>query len=195
MTVTRVLTDGQANLASGATAWFNLEEQDFKELMRLYRSYRREAVRSTDSKAYLAGCVMAAAALEAALLAMIHIHAREVEAAGLVPNIRRQPKPLLKWTLPEMLRAASGMDWLPSGLQLGGAWIARRAKIGDYAEALRQIRNLIHAARYVQDHSPSRVTKRYLEGSLAILEGATTHLEAKVNASLRKWIAQKDNAQ
>jgi hypothetical protein len=173
-------------------AWFDLEEQDFNELLRLSRTYYREAVRCEDSKAYLAGRTMAGASLEALLLAMVHIYGNEVEAAGLVPMLKQKPKGLLHRTLSELLRAAAGMNWLPRELPIGGGWNTRRAKIGDYAEVLRQTRNLVHPARYLRDHSPSRVTKRYLVQSIEILEIASRHLREKVNASLRKDLGIAD---
>ena len=83
-----------------------------------------------------------------------------------------------------MLRVASDMGWLPTGLRKGGKWISRKAKIGDYAEVLRQTRNLIHPARYVLDLSPTRVPKRYLVGSIEVFEVASLHLNAKVLSSL-----------
>ncbi len=55
-------------------AWFDLEEQDFNELLRLSRTYYREAVRCEGSRAHLAGCTMAGASLEGLLLTMVHIY-------------------------------------------------------------------------------------------------------------------------
>ncbi len=173
-------------------SWFHLEERDFEELLRLSRTYHREAVRCEDSKAYIAGCTMAGASLEAALLAMVHLNGDRVAAARLVPMLKQRPKPLLKWTLAELVRAAREMNWLPSGLQIGGAWNTRHAKVGDYAEALRQVRNLVHPARYLQDHSPSRVTKKYLKGSIEILQVASKYLVANVHASLRRDLGIPD---
>jgi hypothetical protein len=174
------------------TKWFHLTEKDFNELLRLSRSYYRESVRCEDSKAYVAGCTVAGASLEAILMVMVHIYGDEVEAARLVPIMKEKSKPLLKWTFAELLRAARGMNWLPAGLQIDAEWNARRAKIGDYTEVLRKIRNLIHPARYLQDHSPSRITRRYLEQSIEILEVANKFLEAKVHESLRKDIGIAD---
>jgi hypothetical protein len=74
--------------------WFDLGEDDFNEVLRLSRMYRREASRCETSKSYLAGCAVAAAALEALLLAMIHIYGDEVESAGLVVKAKGRPKQL-----------------------------------------------------------------------------------------------------
>ena len=56
---------------------FELSDDQFQELMRLCRFYRREADRAMGAKAYLAGCVMIGAALEADLLAMCHCYSDE----------------------------------------------------------------------------------------------------------------------
>jgi len=166
------------------TKWFYLKEQDFNELLRLSHVYYREAIRCEDSKAYIAGCVMAGACLETLLVMMVNMYGAEVQAADLVPIMKQKLKPLLKWTLRELVLAARGMNWLQAGLQIGAEWNTRRANIGDYAEVLRQIRNLVHPARYLQDHSPLRVTRKYLKQSIEIIEVVAKHLEAKVSASL-----------
>lgn len=170
--------------------WSDLTSQEFDELLRLGRMYDREARRAGEGKAHLAGCVMAGAALEAILIAMVHLYSFEVPASA-VAKSKGKAKKLLDWTFADLLKAARAASWLPAGLNLGDKWNRRRAEVGDYAEALRQTRNLVHPSRYVQDHSPSRVTKRYLSGSLETLEAAVSHLELKVHASLRKKMKEE----
>jgi hypothetical protein len=133
----------------------------------------------------LAGCVIAGAALEAILLAMIHIYGSEVEAAGLTAKTKDGHKPILRWTLNEMIETAVAMNWLPLTAK-------RRAKgIGKYVHQVRQIRNLVHPARYLQDHSPSRITARYLKHCLDIVDSATDWLGAHVEDSLRRTIEEE----
>src|SRR5215467_3997651 len=98
--------------------------------------YYREAKRCVDAKAYLAGCIVAGSALETQLTAMVHLYADEVEQAGLVVQRRGAAKPLLEWTLSDLLKAAAGMAWLPRGLRDGDRWSRRKAKMGDNAEVL-----------------------------------------------------------
>jgi hypothetical protein len=75
--------DARSNgTADTSEKWFDLSEDDFTEVLRLSRVCPREASKCQTSKSYLAGCAVAAAALEALLLAMIHIYAGEIEAAG-----------------------------------------------------------------------------------------------------------------
>jgi hypothetical protein len=75
---------------------------------------------------------------------------------------RGQPKPLLEWNFSELLKVAKASPWVPAGLALNGGWNSRKALIGDHAEVVRMVRNLVHPARYVEDHYGSRVTGKYL---------------------------------
>ncbi len=136
----------------------------------------------------LGGTTLAGAALEATLIAMLHLYGDEVESAGQVACQAGKPKPLLTWKFHEMLRTTIAMRWLPHQLPKGAPWNTRLAKIGDYAEVLQQTRNLIHPARYLQDHSPSRVTRRYVDRSIDVLDIAVQHLNAKVHDSLRRTL-------
>ncbi len=56
---------------------FALTEEQYNEVFRLSRAYYREAHRCRDGKAYLAGCVMMGAALEASLLAFVDCYIDE----------------------------------------------------------------------------------------------------------------------
>src|SRR5512136_2375995 len=97
---------------------FELTEDQFHELMRLCRFYRREADRSMDAKTYLAGCVMIGAALESDLLAMWNCYSDEIPEE-LIPKQRNgKPKHLLDWTFFQLLRIARGCGWLPARLDL-----------------------------------------------------------------------------
>jgi hypothetical protein len=169
----------------GKKNWFDLSEDDHNELLRLSRAYYREAIRCQNSKSYLAGCAVVAAAFEALLFAMIHTYGDEVDDAGLVVKTKGRPKQLLKWKLHEMIDVAVKMNWLPL--------TAKRGKgIGAYADQVRQIRNLLHPARYLQDHSPSRITARYLKRCLEIVDVANDWLRARVNESLWKAIEEEE---
>src|SRR6266849_4210438 len=87
--------------------WFYLDDDEFKAILRLVREYHREAVRCENAKVYLAGCVMVGAALEAALLAMVHLSGPAVESAGLTgKKVKGAPKHVLKWSLAELVRTA-----------------------------------------------------------------------------------------
>lgn len=128
---------------------------------------------------------MLGSALETVLMLMVSAYDDEAEATGKVPLRKGLPKPLLKWDLADLLRVAKASGWLPSGLDLDEEWSGRKAKVGDYAEAARQIRNLTHPARYLQDHFAKRVTARYFERQLEIVDACCDWLMAHNNRALQ----------
>ena len=167
-----------------------MREEQYNEILRLARTYRREALRCRGARAYLAGCVMLGAALEAMLVAVTSIYWREAKRTRAAPRRKKKVRPLAEWDLAALLGVAIELEWLPSGLERGQDWTRRRAKIGDYAVALRQTRNLVHPGYYLRTHSPSRVTKRYLEGYLEVLDVSVEWLLHKVTEDLRKHLDQ-----
>jgi hypothetical protein len=164
---------------------FALTEEQYNEVIRLSRAYYREAHRCRDGKAYLAGCVMMGAALEASLLAFVDCYIDEALCSPIVPTKKGKTKPLVEWSLLQLLAVAKERGWLPSGLSFGKEWEDKKAQIGDWSEVLRQFRNLIHPARHMLDLPRKRVTKRYLEMSFEIFEVATDYLLNKIGESLR----------
>ena len=162
-----------------------LTEEQYNEVVRLSRAYHREAHRCRDAKAYLAGCVMMGAALEASLLAFVSCYPDEALRSTRAPTKRGAIKPLAQWSLADLLAVAKERAWLPSGLSLDEEWSDKKAQIGDYTEVLRQIRNLIHPTQHMLSLPCKRITKRYLEMSFEIFEVATEYLLNKIGESLR----------
>jgi hypothetical protein len=163
-------------------AFTTLTDDEEKELSRLNKFYFEEAKRCESAKAYLAGCVMLGSALETLLTLMINVYSDETEQTGKIPMKKGRPKPLLDWQFVELLRVAKAAHWLPSALDLQDDWSKRKARIGDYAEVVRQIRNLAHPARYVADHARKRVTARYLQRQFEVV------------LLCRDWLAKRNNA-
>jgi hypothetical protein len=161
-----------------------LTDEEEKELYRLQHFYWKEALRCEEAKAYLAGCVMLGSALETLLILMINIYSDEADQTGKVPMKKGKPKPLLEWQFIELLRVAKAAQWLPSALELQDAWSSRKARIGDYAEVVRQVRNLAHPARYAADHYRSRVTAKYLQRQFDVVLLCRDWLSARNNKSL-----------
>lgn len=173
-----------------------LDEHAERELYRLYRYYWREAERCRMAKAYLAGCVMLGSALETLLILIVNVYAEEVEAAGRVPTSGGTPKPLLKWKLQDLLTVAKRAGWLPSSFRVGeDEWVTRKARVGDYAEVTRMIRNLAHPARYLLDHSRKRVTVRFLEQQFEVVLACQKWLENYNLDRLREHMRQEDSLQ
>jgi hypothetical protein len=155
------------------------------ELYRLLRFYNREADRCCEAHAFLAGCVMAGAELETVLLLMVNAYPGEAVATNKCPRKEKAIKPLLDWNLAELLRVAKVAGWLPSALVYGeDEWSSRKAKAGDYAEVVREMRNLAHPARYMEDHYRKRVTRKHLHLVFETINSASSWLYARVEKSL-----------
>src|SRR5262245_40631364 len=117
---------------------FELQEVQFEDLIRLSRLYTSEAKRCMNAKAYVAGCVMIGAALEANLMGMCHLYSED-SPPELVPQNKGRPKHLLMWRLVDLLKIAKACGWLPSRLSRHDNWDPDKAHIGDYAEVLREM--------------------------------------------------------
>lgn len=167
---------------------FELQENQFQELLRLCGLYRREAERCMEGKSYLAGCVMIGAAFEADLIAMCHCCSDEIPSKLIPRRNNGKPKHLLEWSFFQLLRVARQCGWLPASLSLDEEWDHKKAHVGDYAVVVKQIRNLVHASCYITDSPSSRITKRRMELCFETLEVASDYLLAKVHASLREAI-------
>ena len=168
-----------------------LSDDEERELHRLSSFYRKEALRCEEAKAFLAGSVMLSSALEALLLLMVNCYPEEAERTGCVPMRKGIKRPLLDWTLADLLKVAKAAQWLPSALTLQDEWDGRKAKVGDYAEVVRMIRNLVHPARYVEDHYRSRVTARYFRRQFEIVLLCRDWLAERNNKALREHMREE----
>ncbi len=162
-----------------------LTENELAEIYRLLRIYIREADRAGKAKAYLAACVMEAAAIEALLISMVAVFLDEALATGKYLNRKKHPKPILDLTLAELIAIAKATGWLPAALQHEvDNWSARKAQIGDYAEVAREVRNLLHPGRHVRQWPRRRITPRMLNTIADITDGVRDWLLARVERSL-----------
>jgi hypothetical protein len=93
-------------------------------------------------------------------------------------------KPLLDWNLGELLRVAKQLAWLPANLDLHEEWNRKHAQTGDYANVVRQLRNLLHPARYLFDYTRKRVARRHLTLSFEVMEIAAEHIHNKLAHSI-----------
>jgi hypothetical protein len=156
-----------------------------KELWRLSRFYWREAQRCDTAKGYLAGCAMLGSAIECALILFTNVYFDEAFKTQTATKKKLGTKPLLKWSLADLIDVAREANWLKSGLKLGSRFRnQKRDKIGDYVDLLRSVRNLIYPSRYAQDHRGKRVTKKYFDHCGEILGLARDCLEEKIHADL-----------
>lgn len=173
---------------------FELPEEIYNGIVHLSRSYHREAERCRVGKAFLAGCVMAGAALEAMLLAVANCFPEEASCSEAAPRRNGKVRPLANWSFADLVAVARERGWLPYGLSRDEDWDDAKAGIGDYAEVLRQVRNLVHPIRYAHDMPRKRITSRYLQISFEILEVASGYLRNKVLASLKELIDKEDGS-
>ena len=127
---------------------FELSESVFNETLRLALQYRREAEKCQNAKAFLAGCIMMGAAFEAMLLSFANCYPAEALTSSAAPRRKGKIKPLTEWSLADLLAVAKERTWLPSVLSTSQDWDGAKAQIGDYGEVVREIRNLVHPARY-----------------------------------------------
>jgi len=169
-----------------------LTEHEERELWRLYRFYWREAVRCEEAKAYLAGCVMLGSALEALLVLMVNCFDEEAANTGHVPTKHGRPRPLLDWDLAQLLRVAKAANWLPSGVTVDkDDWKSRKAKIGDFAEVVRMVRNLVHPGKYRKEHFRGRITNRPLRQQFEVVDGCRGWLAYHNNQTLLRHMKEE----
>ncbi len=181
---------------SGVAKLATLTEEEEREFWRLYRFYWREAERCEKAKAYLAGCVMLGSALEALLTLMVNVYDEQAAATGKVPVRRKTPKPLLDWDLGELLRVAKAAGWLPAKLDLHkDEWDGRKAKVGDYAEVGRMVRNLAHPGWYRKEHFRGRITPKYLQQQFEVVGACRGWLAYHNNESLLRHLKEEEAAE
>ncbi|MBA7695314.1 hypothetical protein ES703_103938 [subsurface metagenome] len=171
---------------------FALSTEQEKEILRLATQYKREAEKCFGAKAYLSGCVLMGAAMEAILLSTANCFPEIVVSAKCAQKKDGKIKRLGRWTFMDLLAVARELNWLPSGLSPEDEWSSAHAKIGDYVEVVRQIRNLIHPIRYVNDFSRKRVTKKYLEACFEIVDNAIKYLYPFISDSLKIMLGEKE---
>jgi hypothetical protein len=163
-----------------------LQEAEHKELHRLRVFYWAEAKRCEAAKAHLAGCVMLGSAVECLLVLFTDIYFEEALATGKAPTKKGKIKPLLKWDLAELLRVAEAANWFPETIE------GKKASIRDSSLTLKQIRNLVHPARYLQDHHGRRVTKKFLDFSFETALDARDCLLDRIHTDIDKGLQEED---
>lgn len=178
---------------SGSSSNVCTMEKDEKFLLSIIEGYQKEAQKCRRADAYLAGCVMLGAALEASLLAMAKCYPDEVKGTKTY-SLKNDPD-LDKWNLIDHLKVARELDWIPSKLPLDK--IARESGIdpdealkngdlGYFADVVREIRDMLHPGRYLRLWSGVRVTKKFLETSYEVVDLVRESLLKKLEDSIRQ---------
>jgi len=155
------------------------------EIIALFTFYRDEAERCRQSGAYLASCVLLASALEAALLAMAECFAGEVAEFTRKSKAKELQRPRKEWGLSQLLLVARNLEWLPSSHKEITTLDPHDAKVGDYVEVVRVIRNLIHPAIYLREYPGEAITEKHLDISYKVLELACECLSERLDRALK----------
>lgn len=171
---------------------FALSTEQEKEIMPLAIQYKREAKKCFGAKAYLSGCVLMGAALEAILLSTANCFPEIVTSIKQAPKKNGKIKRLDRWTLMDLLAVAKELNWLPSGLSPEDEWISANVMIGDYVDVVRNIRNLIHPVRYLDHFGRKRFPKKYLEACFKIVDTAHEYLSSLIKDSLSIMLEEKE---
>jgi hypothetical protein len=147
----------------------NRKKKRYDELSRISHIYLDEVKKCIDSKAYLSGCIMLGAALETRLLLEAYLRSDEIKP--LLKTKSGKSKPITKLVLSELLCIAKTKGWLPNAnLYLPEGFDPDKAKIGDYAEIIHALRNLVHPTRYISDFYGRIIEEKDFKVSLDILD-------------------------
>jgi hypothetical protein len=164
----------------------SMTKKQYTELMRITTLLENEANKCEKTGAYLAGCVMIGAALEASMIAVCECYFDEIPES-LIPKRKKKNLPIIQWPFSDLIKIARELGWLPAGLKLGEEWDKKKAKIGDYAEVVRQLRNLVHPSRYIQDMPRKKISKQYYQYCREVYDVSVEYLLDKIHSSLKKW--------
>jgi hypothetical protein len=158
---------------------------DGDKLGELLNGYIAEMEKCGRAGAYFAGCVMAASALEAVLLAKVNLEFLNDEKRKLSKFKRK--KSLVRLTLGELIETAREVGWFPFAPDEEIERNLRKAKIGNLMEVVREIRNMLHPGKWLKDYPDIKhINKEHFEASYSILKGAIDHLYNQLITELRK---------
>lgn len=140
--------------------------------------YHREAERCAQHRAYFSACILAAAALEASLLAMCYVEDRQVRSTTVHKQKKFKSKRnrFLEFNLFQLIEIAAELKWVPSKeIRLG----KRRTTLQDLMHGVRETRNMIHPGVWANEGGPRRVYS------------ATYALVYDVLDITRQWLLQR----
>jgi hypothetical protein len=149
----------------------------------LFALYRDEAGKCKESGAALAGCVLLGSALEAALLAMAQCFPHDVQRVVALHKSKELARPATEWSLSQLLLLAHELLWLPTAESPQDRLDPEKAQIGDYAEVIRTIRNLLHPSIYLRECPDKAITDRHLQFSFDVLDEACSRLASTLPKS------------
>lgn len=158
-----------------------------ERLQRSARLYHREAGRCLKGRAFLAACVMQAAALEGLLQAMCFLYPAQVKKTRvyqkkLKRGFRRKRNRALDFSYSELISIASELSWFPS--KRVRVW-GRRTSLAGFVHELRNLRNYVHPGVLAPKDQPVKFTKGVFNVVFEIFEVANSWLLHHVETSIR----------
>jgi len=165
------------------------------QLLQLAHFYQRQSILS--GEAHLASCVMAGAALEAILIAVINVFYRDAEQTpDVVVGKKLKLEKLVEWHLFDLLKVAKDAQLLPDELtidpKLDPRVLQDRRPVS--ADSTRTTRNLVHPGRFVSEREGREFTKLELLTLRATCHAAYQALSEKFRArypNLPVWMSER----
>jgi len=159
-----------------------------ERLQKAARLYHREAGKCLRGKAFLAACVMQAAALEGLLQAMCFLYPREIKKTTAYQRkakrgFRRKRNKALDFNYSELINIAAELSWFPSKRMI--VW-GRRTNLAGFVHELRGLRNYVHPGVLAPKDRPLKFTKGVFNVVFEIFEVANNWLLHHVETSIRK---------
>jgi hypothetical protein len=152
----------------------------FDALIHAINVYRQQAERCTAGKeAFLAGCIMQGALLEACLTGMALVYRESVSKTKRYKKVKekvwKRSHRSVRW-----LR-----DFMPSDLEEIAVDLKWVSGLNAEMDALRDARNLVHPGKYADEVSgKKRINAGYYKGQYSKLERITDQLYKKLLASI-----------
>lgn len=129
--------------------------------------------------------------MEAALLAMAQCFPGDVRRVIEQRRSKELSRPASEWSLSQLLLLARDLGWLPTAESPGDRLDPGKAQIGDYAEAIRAIRNLLHPSIYLRECPDKAIDEKHLRFSFQVLDAACSCLSDALSAAARTMERQE----
>lgn len=160
----------------------------YDRLGKLANFYKREADKCLRGRAYLAACVMQAAALEAFLQAMCFLYPEDIKKTTVYQKkkkngFRRKRNKALDFKYFELINIADELSWFPAKRITWG----KRTNVAGFVHELRKLRNYVHPGVWAPERpSTMKFTKVVYDGVYEIFDVANSWLIHRIHEGLRK---------
>lgn len=170
-----------------------MSEEQFNDLNRYISKLWQEIHRCEQSKAYLAGSIMAGALLEALLLAMVDMYPEEAEQAcqnlkqkGKMKGVHTAPS---RWSLTDLLYISFEAGWIPFKDTANPS----DGELGDWLlNFVREIRNWVHPGKKIREYTKMRVTKERFKVVVDLVEKTKDVILCRVSQDLVQTVLEVD---